>query len=235
MQVEIWSDIMCPFCFIGKHKFEAALEKMPFKDKIEVHWKSFQLNPWLQVEKGVDVFDFLAQEKGKTREWAIQMHEQVAEMGLQAGVKFNFEKVIPVNTFDAHRIIQLAKSVGKGTEAEEKMFQAFFVEGRDLSDVETLKQCGLELGLPKEALLTLLETDNFSAEVERDMYEAKQISVRGVPYFVFNDRYAVSGAQEEATFMGVLEKSFQEWLQNNPTDDLQIIEGKVCRIDGTCD
>lgn len=235
MKVEIWSDVMCPFCFIGKRKFEQALNTLTFSDKIEVEWKSFQLNPYLKVTPGIDIYDFLAAEKGQTRDWSISAHQQVAKMGEEAGVFFQFDKTIPANTFQAHRLIQLAKTIGKGSEAEERMFQAFFVHGENIDDVEFLTQAGRELGLNDEQLALISDTNAFSDEVERDMYEARQINVRGVPYFVFNDRYAVSGAQEVETFIGVLEKSFQEWLLKNPDKNLTIIEGQVCRIDGSCD
>lgn len=235
MKVEVWSDVMCPFCFVGKHKLEKALDKLPFKEQIEIEWKSFLLMPNLQVDKTKDIFDFIAQEKGQSREWAIQMHQQITEMGKEVGVDFHFEKTIPANTFQAHRLLQMAKTEGKGTVAEEKLFRAFFTEGKDVEDVEVLLAIGRELKLSEDTLSLLATTNAFSDVVERDMYEAKQINVRGVPYFVFNDRYAVSGAQDVATFEGVLEKSFQEWLQKNPDSNLTIIEGKVCRIDGMCD
>jgi predicted DsbA family dithiol-disulfide isomerase len=235
MKVEIWSDIMCPFCFIGKQKFEKALNSLAFSDKIEVVWKSFQLSPSLRTTPGMDAYDLLAEEKGQTREWSINAHKQVEQIGIDAGVYFHFDKTIPANTFQAHRLVHLAQTIGKGSEAEERMFQAFFVNGENIDDVEFLKKVGRELGLSEEQVGLLSDSNMFSDEVERDMYEARQINVRGVPYFVFNDRYAVSGAQEVETFVGVLEKSFQEWLVKNPSSELTIINGQVCRLDGTCD
>ena len=235
MKVEIWSDIVCPFCYIGKHKFESALNTLPFKDKIEIHWKSYQLNPSLQVEKGVDAYDILAKKKGQTREWAIEMYSNIMESGKQVGLDFNFDSAVPVNTFEAHRFAQLAKSIGKGNKAEEMLFQAYFTDGKDLSDVETLRNFGKQLGIEEESLETLFTTDSFSGEVQRDLYEAQQIGIQGVPFFVFDRKYAISGAQDVDAFAQTLEKSFQEWLENNPSNDLQIIEGKVCRMDGECD
>lgn len=235
MEVEIWSDIVCPFCYIGKRKLENAMNTLPFKDKIKIHWKSYQLNPSLQVEKGVDAYDILAKKKGQTREWAIEMYSNIQEAGKEVGIDFNFVNAIPVNTFEAHRFAQLAKSVGKGNEAEELLFKAYFTDGKDLGDIEILQNIGKQLGIEEESLATLFSTDIFSGEVQRDLYEAEQIRIQGVPFFVFDRKYAVSGAQDVSVFTQTLEKSFQEWLEKNPSDDLQIIEGKVCRIDGTCD
>ncbi len=235
MKVEIWSDIVCPFCYIGKRKFENALKTLPFKDKIEIHWKSYQLNPSLQVEKGVDAYDVLARKKGQPREWAIEMYTNIQEAGKQVGLDFRFDHAIPANTFEAHRFAQLAKSIGKGNEAEEMLFKAYFTDGKDLSDAEILRNIGKELGIEEESLETLFSTDIFSGEVQKDLYEAEQIRIQGVPFFVFDRKYAISGAQDEIAFSQTLEKSFQEWLGNNPSDDLQIIEGKVCRMDGECD
>lgn len=235
MKIEIWSDIVCPFCYIGKRKFEAALNNLPFKDKIEVHWKSYQLNPSLQVDKGVDAYDILAKKKGQTREWAKEMYANIQAAGKELGLDFNFDKAVPVNTFESHRFAQLAKTIGKGNEAEELLFQAYFTNGKDLSNVEILRNIGQELGIPEEQLETLFSTDIYSGEVQRDLYEAEQIRIQGVPFFVFDRKYAISGAQDVSAFIQTLEKSFQEWLEKNPSDDLQIIEGKVCRLDGECD
>lgn len=235
MKIEIWSDIVCPFCYIGKRKFEAALNNLPFKDKIEVHWKSYQLNPSLQVDKGVDAYDILAKKKGQTREWAKEMYANIQAAGKEVGLDFNFDQAVPVNTFESHRFAQLAKTIGKGNEAEELLFQAYFTNGKDLSNVEILRNIGQELGIPEEQLETLFSTDIYSGEVQRDLYEAEQIRIQGVPFFVFDRKYAISGAQDVSAFIQTLEKSFQEWLEKNPSDDLQIIEGKVCRLDGECD
>lgn len=235
MKIEIWSDVMCPFCYIGKHKFETALKQLPFSDKVEVEWKSFQLAPDLNPVPGVDMYDMLAQMKGQTREWSVQMHDQVTRTGKEAGVEFHFEKGIPANTFDALRILQAAKSIGKGNEAEERMFRAFFSDGLNVADHDVLKTLALEIGLEEQEITNVLTTQKYADEVRKDIAEAQQLGVRGVPFFVFDRKYAVSGAQDVTVFTQTLEKSFQDWLEQHPSEEFKVIGGSVCRMDGTCD
>lgn len=235
MKIEIWSDIMCPFCFIGKHKLEAALEELTFKDQLEIQWKSFQLSPDFVPEKGVDMYDQLAKMKGATREWSIQAHQQVAAMGRTAGIEFNFDQAISANTLNALRLMHLADKYKLGTSMKEELFQAHFVDGQDIGEDSTLISIAKKVGIAEAETQAMLNTDLYVDEVKKDQFEAQQIGVQGVPFFVLDRKYAISGAQDVAVFKESLEKSFQEWLKQNPVKDLQIIDGKVCRIDGTCD
>ncbi|MET0637821.1 MAG: DsbA family oxidoreductase [Chitinophagaceae bacterium] len=235
MKVEIWSDVMCPFCYIGKRRFESGLAMFPQRDDIEITWKSFQLNPNLQTNTGKSINEYLADVKGWSVEEARQMNARVTEMAAGEGLTFDFDKAVITNSFDAHRVIQLAKSHGLGDEMEERLFRAYFTEGLDTSDFDTLVKLAAEAGLDPDETARVLAGKEFTEEVERDLYEARQIGVRGVPYFVFNDRYAVSGAQSGETFLGALQKSWSEWSpQPISNDRLEASGGEVCGPDGDC-
>lgn len=205
MKVEIWSDIVCPFCYIGKRKFEIALEQFAGKEKVEIEWHSYQLDPNARRE-GENAYQSLAEKKGQSLEWSIKMHENVTQMAKSVGLEYNFDKAQVCNSFDAHRLIQFAKTKGKGDEAEERIFRAYFTEGKLISDHTTLRELATEIGLKNTDIDEVLKSDTFATEVERDCEEAYQIGVTGVPFFVFDRKYAVSGAQNPETFLEVLNK-----------------------------
>ncbi|WP_276504257.1 DsbA family oxidoreductase [Terrimonas pollutisoli] len=234
MKVEIWSDIMCPFCYIGKRRFEAALKQFPYKEDIEVVWKSFRLNPAMKTDPGKNINQYLARIKGWTVEQAKQVNEHVTQMAREVGLHYDFDKAIVANSFDAHRLIQLAKANGKGDEMEERLFSAYFIEGKDTSNHETLILLGTEVGLNAADIQKMLASHEYAEYVERDIYESQQIGVRGVPYFVFNDRYAVTGAQASETFLGALTKAWGEWEKQQ--SELKEIGGDVeaCKPGKNC-
>lgn len=234
MKVEIWSDIMCPFCYIGKRRFEAALEQFPGKENIEVEWKSFQLNPALKSQPGKDVYDYVAEMKGQSREWSLTVHEQLAGTAREAGLTYNFDKAVIANSFDAHRLIQLAKQQGLGDAAEERLFYAYFTEGKDMSDRATLVELGVEIGLDKATVTAVLDTTEFAAAVNKDVNEAQQLGIRGVPFFVMDRKYGVSGAQPVEAFTQTLEQAFTEWKSTQPVVELDTLSGPVCTPDGEC-
>jgi predicted DsbA family dithiol-disulfide isomerase len=216
MEVEIWSDVMCPFCYIGKRRFEQALAQFPGKDSIKVKWKSFQLSPHLKTDPGKNIHRFLAEHKGISLEEAKGMNDYVTQMAAKVGLKYNFDTAIVANSLNAHRFSHFAKQYGKQDEAEEKLFAAYFTEGKNTDEHAVLIQLGSEIGLDTAALKTALETRMYEEDVQMDIYEAQQVGARGVPFFVFNRKYAVSGAQEPPVFTQVLEKSFAGWVNENP-------------------
>lgn len=211
MKVEIWSDVMCPFCYIGKRRFEKALNQFPDKDKVEVEWKSYQLNPGLQTEPGKSATEYLMEVKGWTREQAVGANRHVTEMAAEEGLQYEMGKTVMANSFDAHRIIQFAKEKGLGDQMEERLFSAYFTEGANIADHDTLATLAAEVGLEKQRVSEILAGEEYADHVENDIYESQQIGVRGVPFFVLNDRYAVTGAQAAETFVGALEKAMSEW------------------------
>ena len=209
MKIKIWSDIICPFCYIGKRNFENALAQFGHADELEIEWKSFQLDPTIpKMKERIDVYEYLATSKGISIEDSKAMHENVVRMAKTVGLEYNFNRAVIANSFDAHRLIQFAKSKGLGDEIEETLFAAYFTNGLDMSDLDTLAEIGSSIGLSQIELETILYSEDFSSEVQNDILEAQKYGVRGVPYFVLDDKYAISGAQPSSVFLEALEKTF---------------------------
>jgi protein disulfide-isomerase len=235
MKVEIWSDIMCPFCYIGKRHFEAALEGFAGKDQLEIEWKSFQLDPSIPevpADQG-DVYRYVANRKGISYEQSKQMHEDVVRMAKNAGLDYNFEKVLVTNSLKGHRLIQLAKSKGLGDAAEERLFLAYFTEGKDLNDGDTLIALGKEIGLPEQEILEAMVNPVWLQQIEAEVDEAQALGVRGVPFFVLDRKYGISGAQPAEVMLRSVEKAYAEWKQDN-AGGLQMAEGAACVPGGDC-
>lgn len=210
MKIEIWSDIMCPFCYIGKRRFDTAMEQFAHKDKVEVVWKSFMLSPDLQTDPSKNINQMLAEHKGIPVEEAAEMNAYVTKMAAETGLTYNFDTAIPANTFNAHRFIHFAADHGKAAEAEEKLFAAYFTEGRNIDDAPTLVDIAIELGLDTDKLAHAMGSNGYVQEVTTDLMQAQSVGVRGVPFFAFNRKYAISGAQPVEAFLETLEKVFAE-------------------------
>lgn len=210
MKVEVWSDVACPFCYVGKRRFAEALAAFPHRDEVEVVWKSFQLNPGLRTDTATSLLDYLVREKGIPRERAAMMNARVGEMGAEVGISFDFEHAVPANTFQAHRLLQFAARQGLGDAAMERVFRAYFTEGRNVDDRETLLELGTEVGLDRSALETALADDEIAYAVRSEMGEAAELGISGVPFFVLVRKFGVSGAQEPGVFLKALEQAFDE-------------------------
>ena len=210
MNVEIWSDVMCPFCYIGKRKFENALMQFPHKDKINIIWKSFQLEPTTVTDPSLNTIEHLAYKKGWSKQQAQKTMAHVTNIAKQVGLDFHFNKAVVANSFDAHRLSHLTKKHGKQNDLEEKLFLAYFTEGKNTADHSTLLQIAKEIGLDEKETTEVLNSTTYSAEVKQDIIEAQQVGVSGVPFFLIDKKYAVSGAQESETFLGALTKAYQE-------------------------
>ena len=232
MEINIWSDVRCPFCYIGKRKFEMALEKFPHKDKVKVIWKSFELDPNLKTNTKVSAMEHLSKAKGISKAQAEGMQQHVATVAKEIGLDFKSNKTIIANSFNAHRLIQLAKTKGLGNEMEEALFKAHFVEGKNIDDKETLLETGVSIGLDESDVNEIFTSDAFSKEVKEDEMQAQSIGINGVPFFVLNNKYAVSGAQSPETFSEVLEQTWEEYEKENPA--LIVTEGESCSTDGNC-
>jgi predicted DsbA family dithiol-disulfide isomerase len=210
MKVNIWSDVRCPFCYIGKRKFEKALERFPHKDQVEVVWKSFELDPNLKTQTDINIYDYFAEMKGMPREQAEEMFGHVTAVAKEVGLNFNLEASILANSFKAHRLIQFAKYKGLGDAIEEQLFKVHFIEANNIDDLNVLMEAGQAIGLDADELKVVLTSDAFADDVKLDELAAQQIGVRGVPFFVFDDKYGVSGAQSPDLFLQTLEKAWAE-------------------------
>jgi len=232
MEVKIWSDVRCPFCYIGKRKFEMALEKFPHKAKVKVIWQSFELDPNLKTNAGISAIEHLSEAKGISKSQAEGMQEHVANIAKEVGIDFNSKNTVVANSFNAHRLIQLAKTKGLGNEIEEALFKAYFAEGRNIDDKEILLKTGVSIGLDESEVKEIFSSDVYTKEVRKDEMQAQSIGINGVPFFVLNNKYAVSGAQSPETFLEVLEQTWEEMEKEN--SPLIITEGESCSADGTC-
>jgi predicted DsbA family dithiol-disulfide isomerase len=209
MKVEIWSDVMCPFCYIGKRRFEEAMAQFPNAGEVEITWKSFQLNPDLVTNPSVSIHQHLADIKGWQLDYARQLNDQVSEMAQAVGLQYNLDNAVVANSFDAHRLSHLATAKGLGDVVEEALFKAYFTEGKNIADHDTLITLGTSIGLNTDDIKRVLNTDTYADAVKDDIEEAQQLGIRGVPFFVMNEKYAVSGAQPTEVFLQTLEKAFE--------------------------
>lgn len=216
MKIEIWSDFVCPFCYIGKRNLEEALKKFNEKDSFEIEFKSYQLDPNTPPYTGQDFYESMGEKFGG-KEQAKQMMTGITDQAKSVGLDFRFDTMKPTNTFDAHRLTKLAKKHAKDAEITEKLLFANFTESKDVGNIDTLAEIAENVGLNKEEALTILQDkDAFAREVHADIEEAKKLGVTGVPYFVFNRKYATSGAQPVDVFIQTIEKALEE-EQSIPT------------------
>ncbi|WP_075351431.1 DsbA family oxidoreductase [Algoriphagus marinus] len=235
MKIEIWSDVVCPFCYIGKRKMEKALAKFPQKDAIEIEWKSFQLNPDQKTDTSVSTLEHLAASKGWTLDQTREITANVVEMAKSEGLDFDFENAVVANTRNAHQLIHLAKSAGKGNEMKERLLAAYFSEGKNVDDFNTLISLGIEIGLTEDTIKKALETGAYENAVETDIYESRQLGVRGVPFFVLDRKFGISGAQADEVFTQTLEKAWSEYEKTNqPIQMTGSDDSEACNINGDC-
>lgn len=202
MKIDVWSDVICPFCYIGKRKLELALEKTGIQ--AEVEWHSFELNPGAPRSYGVPLPDMLSRVYGLGPTQALAVLEHEEREAARVGLDFQWRIAKPGNTFDAHRLLHLAKSRGIGGQAEERFFRGYFTEGQDIGDGEVLRRLAVEVGLPPDEVDAVLSTGRFAAEVRADEQRANELGIRGVPYFVINDTTTISGARDVEEFARVL-------------------------------
>ncbi|MED1412843.1 MULTISPECIES: DsbA family oxidoreductase [Bacillus] len=219
MKIEVWSDFVCPFCYIGKRRLEMALEQFPHRDDVQVEFKSFELDPNTPIYSGTSISEVIAAKYGISVEEANRNNIQIGNHAASIGLSFNFEEMKPTNTFDAHRLAKFAKDQGKEKEITENLLFAYFTESRNLSDAETLSTIAETSGLDKKEALNVINNKNaYANEVRIDEAIAQQYKITGVPYFIVNQKYAISGAQPLETFAGALQ---QVWEEENPKPELQ--------------
>lgn len=228
MKVEIWSDINCPFCYIGKRKFENALNEFDKKENVEVVWRSFQLDPEMKPVPGQSVHQYLANRKGISLEKGKEMNAYMSGAAKEVGLEYNFDNAIINNTMDAHRLLHLASKHGVQNKVKELLFAAYYTNGKNIGNTETLVQVGESAGLNVEEIKAMLKSDTYIDEVKQDQYEAQQLGINGVPFFVFNNKYGVSGAQPSEVFSEVLSKVAEE---EKPV--VENVSG-FCTPDGVC-
>jgi predicted DsbA family dithiol-disulfide isomerase len=210
LTVEIWSDVVCPWCYIGKRRFEAALARFPHRDEVEVTYRSFELDPDAPARHAVSGPERLAEKYGVSVEEARAMNDRVTGIAAQEGLEYHLDVARGGNTLDAHRMLHLAAAHGVQAEAKERLMRAYFSEGEPISDADTLVRLVAEVGVPEDEARAVLAGDRYTAEVRDDEQLGAQLGIRGVPFFVLDRRYGVSGAQPADVLAGALEQAWDE-------------------------
>ncbi len=211
MKVEVWEDVMCPFCYMGRRLFGAALKEFPGKKDVEIIWHSYQLNPKIKYQPGRDIYSYLAENKGQSRDWAVKLNNQLAEEAKKVGLIYNFDKVVVSNTFEAHRLIHMAKKKGLEEKAVERLFKAYFTDGKNIGDRDTLAALGEEIGLVPTDVKRMLASDAYADDVRKDLAEAEKLGIDGVPFYLINGKRTVIGAQPPEVFLHELNEAYSEW------------------------
>ncbi|MGM0478243.1 MAG: DsbA family oxidoreductase [Bacteroidota bacterium] len=206
MKVEIWSDVMCPFCYIGKRRFEKAVDSLGIRDEVEIIYRSFLLDPELATDPNKNVTQHLANKKNISLEEAQKMNEHVTGMAAEEGLNYDLENAVVANSRNAHRLLHFAKSKGKQAAFKEALLKGYFEEGKNIDKMDVLKSIGASVGLDEEELGKVYNSASYTEDVIQDIQRAQQIGVQGVPFFVINEKFALSGAQPTDTFKQALQK-----------------------------
>jgi predicted DsbA family dithiol-disulfide isomerase len=223
MHVEIWSDIACPWCYVGKRRFERALAEFEHRDEVTVTWRSFELDPAAPPEAAGEYAERLASKYGMSREQAQSMIDGMTETAAGEGLDFRFDRARGGNTFDAHRVLHLAREHAIEDALKERLLRAYFSEGALISDHATLQRLAVEAGLPADEVADTLASGRFADEVREDERTARSFGISGVPFFVVDRQYGASGAQAPETLLQLLRQARPIQL---------VADGDACGIDG---
>jgi predicted DsbA family dithiol-disulfide isomerase len=230
VRVEVWSDIACPWCYVGKRRFEAALAGFEHADDVQVTWRSFELDPSAPPAWDVDGATHLAQKYGSSREQALEMMRRMTETAAGEGLAFDFERQRGGSTFDAHRLVQLAADHGVQDAMKERLLKAYLEEGELMSDHATLRRLAAAVGLPGDEVADLLAGDRYAREVRDDERTASQLGIGAVPFFVVDRTIGASGAQPPEVLRSLLE---QGWAAAHPQPVIPLLAtGDACGPEG---
>lgn len=210
MKIEVWSDFACPFCYIGKRQLEQALTQFKYADKVIIEYKSYEILPDTAKGSEKNIHEVLADKANITVDQAIVMNNDLKEQALAVGLQYETNNIKHANTFDAHRLVKYAFKQHKGHEMTERLLRAYFTEGANIGNHKTLVQLAISIGLDETKVKEILQSNAYETKVRCDQIEAQQIGAQVVPFFVFDERYSVSGAQSPEVFLEVLERVWEE-------------------------
>ena len=233
MKIEVWSDYVCPFCYIGKKQLEKAIKNSGYDGQIAVEFKSFLLDPTTPIDTEESIYTSLARKYNMSEQEVENMTKNVASRAKEVGLDYNFDDMKTANTTAAHRLAKLAAEQGKAEIYNERLMKAYFLEGEAIGRHDVLKRLAKEAELDMEDVQRVLESNQYEEAIEQDIYEAQQIGVRGVPFFVFNNKYGLSGAQPQPLFEQTIEQAASE---AGLKKKIKVVgrEGAICS-DGQCD
>ncbi len=213
MKVEIWSDVVCPWCYVGKRNLEAALAEFPHADEVTVEWRSFELDASTPRQMDLSMDEVLQRKYGMSPEEATAANRQMTELAAKVGLEYHLDKVQIGNTFDAHRLIHLADTQGLGGAMKERLLAAYFTEGRSVSDPAELARLGVEVGLDRARVDTVMAGDEFGAEVRADEAQAVELGCTGVPFFVVDGKFGIPGAQPPDVLLRLLNRVWDKSME----------------------
>jgi predicted DsbA family dithiol-disulfide isomerase len=230
MRVDIWSDIVCPWCYIGKRRFETALTRFDHAEEVDVVWHSFELDPSAPAQRQGNLADLLASKYGMSRQQALDANANITGLAAAEGLDYHLDRAQPGNTFNAHRLIHLAEAHGLQDEMKERLMRGYFVEGMAVGDTDDLVAAGVEVGLDKDEVKAVLDGDDYREAVRADEATASRLGISGVPFFVLDQRYGVSGAQAPDAILAALNQAWQEATPVVATGTGDACEGDSCPV-----
>lgn len=210
MNIDVWADIACPFCYIAKRHLENAVKALDINNKVSITWHSFQLDPNAPQTTEKSNNQLLAEKYGRDEDWARQMNENVKNTAAGVGLNFNMEAIVPTNTFNAHRLLHLARTEKMQPEMEEALMSAYFVEGKDTGNSMDLLEIAKKIGMDADRAAEVLESNEFADKVHADIEQAAKYGINAVPFFIINNKYAIAGAQPTQHFIDTLNKIYRE-------------------------
>jgi protein disulfide-isomerase len=236
MKIEIWSDIACPYCYIGKRKLEKALAEFPYKKNVELVWHSYELDPELpEKATGQTIYSYFARKYDISEDEAREKQTDVAKLAGETGLNYDFDNLVVANTNNALRLVKLANESGLATEAEEILFDAYFVKGLDISDRKTLVKLGTQIGLKEADIVSFLASDKYKDDIGKDMeYSENKLNLEYIPFYVFNGKQMVQGSIASGKYTELLNEAYKDWERGLSSRNGEIISGQSCSIDGVC-
>jgi predicted DsbA family dithiol-disulfide isomerase len=233
IKVEIWSDVACPWCYIGKRRFEAALAQFEHRDQVEIVWRSFELAPDAPKASQDTVNEMLAKKYGMSLQQASNANAQITALAAAEGLDYHIEKARYGNTFDAHRLIHLAAEYNLQDAMKERLLKAYFTDGLAIGEIDTLVQLATEVGIDPTKARSVLASDAYATDVRADELRASEFAISGVPFFAFDEKYGVSGAQPAEAFSEVLTRTWAEARPQLISVEASTKDAGVCN-DDTC-
>lgn len=236
MKIEIWSDIACPYCYIGKRKLENALSKFPQKDEVEIIWHCYELNPDMPKKAPLRPFvERYSEAFGVSIEEAQKSFDEITAWAKESGLDYHFDKLVAANTSDALRLVKLANVFGLAGECEEILFRSYFTDGLDISNREVLIKLGTQIGISEKRISNMLDGNAYFDELKKDKeYSENELGLEFIPFYLINKKHIIQGSIPENDYLEVLEKAYSEWKNGENWNDDEIISGKSCSIDGVC-
>ncbi|MDR0537187.1 MAG: DsbA family oxidoreductase [Tannerellaceae bacterium] len=237
MKIEIWSDIACPYCYIGKRLMANALSKFPHSDKIQIIRRSYELNPALPkapLEK--TIYSHFAAQHNITEKQQKENMKDLLALAREVGLEYDFDKLVVTNTSDALRMIKLSAVYNLAADVEEILFKAYFIDGENVSDHATLVRLGTAAGLPQSEIEAMLNGNIYTNGIKEDLkYADESLNLEYIPFYLFNEKNAIQGSLPSETYLKMLTTEYEKWKSGDTSDATrERIEGRACSIDGHC-